>query len=196
MWKESSLGYHWFWFRAVSDWSRKSQASFLTNHMQNQPQWWLGRSCFPALEVVFTTYTLKQLTQALIGSSWNCSFQLSVEKPKPIKSQRPITIKLCIVISQWGIKVITGNFLRRGKVRMTKSLMFSVLNLIGWEDSASILNQSRQNQSHLKLLSTLLKIVQIYHVLIGQRISLGFVLRQSLIVCCGSIEIVWNRDNK
>ena len=143
MWKESYLGYHWFSFRAVSDWSRKSQASFLTNHMQNQPQWWLGRSCFPALEVVFTTYTLKQLTQALTGSSWNFSFQLSVEKPKPIKSQWPITIKLCIVISQWGIKVITGNFLRRGKVRMTKSLMFSVLNLICWEYGASILNHGK-----------------------------------------------------
>ena len=29
-----------------------------------------------------------------------------------------------------------------------------------------------------------------HHVLIGQRISLGFVLRQSLKVYCGSIEIV------
>ena len=61
-----------------------------------------------------------------------------LNKPKPEVSKRPIRTKVCIVISQWELKLIEARENAGDRTRL-----FLVLHLIGWEDGASIVDQSQ-----------------------------------------------------
>ena len=61
-----------------------------------------------------------------------------LNKPKPEVSKRPIRTKVCIVISQWELKLLEARENAGDQTRL-----FLVLHLIGWEDGASIVDQSQ-----------------------------------------------------